>query len=110
MVFKLRTQNELESAHEELHNVFDFCQGGQLCEERERQHTQSVNLLEGLASNCRKISEENIQLRQKISRLKTVYDEGHKKVQERREKFQRSLSPHQRLREDPNKLLKVLRT
>jgi hypothetical protein len=96
-ILKSRTQDELESVRDELQNLFDFAQCDnvsdfrQIYEEREMQHMQSVSLLEELASNCRKVSEENTQIRQKISRLKAEYNEGHKKVQERREHFQKSL-------------------
>jgi len=116
-ILKSRTQDELESVHDELQNLFDFANCDnvqdfrQLYDERERQHTQSVNALEELASNCRKVSEENTHIRQKISRLKAEYNEGHKKIQERREDFQMSLSmlteTSQRLQDDHNKSIEI---
>jgi hypothetical protein len=116
-ILKSRTQDELESVHDELQNLFDFanCDNVQefrrLYDEQERQHTQSVSTLEELASNCRKVSEENTHIRQRISRLKAEYNEGHKKIQERREDFQMSLSmlteTSQRLQDDHNKSIEI---
>ncbi len=116
-ILKSRTQDELESVRDELENLFDFAQCDnvsdfrQIYEEREMDFMQSVSLLEELASNCRKVSEENTQIRQKISRLKAEYNEGHKKVQERREHFQKSLSilteSSQHLQEEYNESMDI---